>query len=1028
MRFLFYLLSIKAKKISCLAIIIILPCLISAQPGGPTQPEVQVFEPHTTSDLVDPFTGDFTYNIPLLDVGGYPINLVYKSGITMDQEASWVGLGWTLNPGVINRHIRGLPDDFAGDLIVKETNLKDNVTTGTTIRADFEAFGKSAPISFRLGTTYNNYDGWGIDQGFSAGLRAGNRVAGLLTFSLNSSSNGGLTQSLSASVQSRIFRDDVGNQKGALNLGLTFSQNSHSGIKSLNLMGGYRDKFMRNSFKLGGIGLTFGQTTYTPYVELPLNNNSYNISFKYGTTGKGLDPSAERSGYIITQKLENKSKSFKSYGYIYADKANDNLNVLHDFNREKDGIYYPKQKKIPLGIQTFDLYSISGQGIGGLFRPNRCNLMQIFDPRSVSGNWEKIEVDYGGEVGAGDLVKAGIDLTFNSHKSKSGKWQGGNEWSRFLAESNEISKNQINEVVYFKQIGEITQMQNPKRFMNIFGGFAPTSVVLDGQKSRVQFTQQNSGQEIEMQDFIQHKREIRNKVFSFLNAKEASKFGLQKFISSYRRFIAIETVLDPQPRDIKQGRFGDRFSVYRQAHHISEIKVLREDGSTYVYGIPVYNVKKREVSFNITKDHTPSEVINGLVNYEPGIDDSFENKNGISNYYNSIETPAYPHAFLLTAILSPDYIDLTGDGPSSDDKGSYTKFNYSQKDRGFRWRSPVERNKAFYNPGYVSDIEDDKANYQYGEKELWYLHSIETKNYIAEFEISDRLDGIEIDGEAGGITEGRNNKSLWKLDSIRLFNKHERLLLKEEATPLRVVHFYYDYSLCPETPNSKGHIIDNQSGEKIIIRGKLTLKSISITHRKSQKGEASPYRFMYSEDNNFSYNPQNSDRWASYKPSATEISNNRFPYTLQENRDEADRWASAWHLTQIKLPSGGVIKVEYEADDYAYVQNKRAMSMFKIIGIADNPNGKNLASILYDKETGSKKGFKNYPYIYFNLITPISSGDEHLLKEYVKNLQKVYINAQILARTINGRNDFENIADFFFCNCKKKQGRGRDWV
>ena len=71
------------------------PSLSYAGGGGPTQPEVHGFTPIGVSDMVDPFTGDFTYNIPLMDVEGYPINIAYGSGVSMDQEASWVGLGWT---------------------------------------------------------------------------------------------------------------------------------------------------------------------------------------------------------------------------------------------------------------------------------------------------------------------------------------------------------------------------------------------------------------------------------------------------------------------------------------------------------------------------------------------------------------------------------------------------------------------------------------------------------------------------------------------------------------------------------------------------------------------------------------------------------------------------------------------------------------------------------------------------------------------------------------------------------------------
>ena len=94
---------------------------VYALTSGPSQPEVQSFEPVGTTDMVNLFTGDFTYNVPLFELpgpnGGYPFNLAYHAGIGMDQEASWTGLGWNLNPGAINRQMRGLPDEFDGDLI-----------------------------------------------------------------------------------------------------------------------------------------------------------------------------------------------------------------------------------------------------------------------------------------------------------------------------------------------------------------------------------------------------------------------------------------------------------------------------------------------------------------------------------------------------------------------------------------------------------------------------------------------------------------------------------------------------------------------------------------------------------------------------------------------------------------------------------------------------------------------------------------------------------------------------------------------
>src|SRR5215831_8575906 len=92
------------------------PGISYALTSGPTQPEATSFEPIDTTDMVNMQTGDFTYNIPLLEVpgpeGGYPLSLSYHAGIQPNQDASWVGLGWTLNPGAISRFVNGYPDDW----------------------------------------------------------------------------------------------------------------------------------------------------------------------------------------------------------------------------------------------------------------------------------------------------------------------------------------------------------------------------------------------------------------------------------------------------------------------------------------------------------------------------------------------------------------------------------------------------------------------------------------------------------------------------------------------------------------------------------------------------------------------------------------------------------------------------------------------------------------------------------------------------------------------------------------------------
>lgn len=109
------------------------PCLSYAS-MGPGQPEFTSYESPGASDMVNMTTGDFTYNIPALDIPGpersFSLPLTYRAGIRLEQEASWVGLGWSLNPGAIARTLNGYPDDAVND--PSTTTYKRDVARGWT--------------------------------------------------------------------------------------------------------------------------------------------------------------------------------------------------------------------------------------------------------------------------------------------------------------------------------------------------------------------------------------------------------------------------------------------------------------------------------------------------------------------------------------------------------------------------------------------------------------------------------------------------------------------------------------------------------------------------------------------------------------------------------------------------------------------------------------------------------------------------------------------------------------------------------
>jgi len=262
----------------------IAPNVTWALTGGPSQPEVQSFEPIGTTEMVDLFSGDFNYNIPILDIDGYPINLAYHSGVTMDQEASWVGLGWNLNPGVINRNMRGIPDDFNGEEITRDLRHKNDATVGINAGMGFELFGfglkkrfaekkpNTVGLSINLGINYNNFRGLGFDFGMSPSVSCGNKIKQKYTLGMNYSSSGGATLSPNVNISSALGKDHFFNVGGGMNL------NSRQGLSSMHISGGVtsaKDKinvFYGNSTSASYN--SFNSATYTPNISFPMRNFS----------------------------------------------------------------------------------------------------------------------------------------------------------------------------------------------------------------------------------------------------------------------------------------------------------------------------------------------------------------------------------------------------------------------------------------------------------------------------------------------------------------------------------------------------------------------------------------------------------------------------------------------------------------------------------------------------------------------------------------------------------------------------------
>ena len=142
------------------------PSISWALTAGPTAPEATSFEPVDTTDMVNLATGDLAYNIPLLEVpgpsGGYPLSLSYHAGIQPNEDASWTGLGFTLNPGAIVRSVNGFADDHSDVSNSSRYFWKGGETTSYSVGVSVGIAGTPASVSAGLSYSQDTYMGCGV--------------------------------------------------------------------------------------------------------------------------------------------------------------------------------------------------------------------------------------------------------------------------------------------------------------------------------------------------------------------------------------------------------------------------------------------------------------------------------------------------------------------------------------------------------------------------------------------------------------------------------------------------------------------------------------------------------------------------------------------------------------------------------------------------------------------------------------------------------------------------------------------------
>jgi len=1001
--------------------------------GGPSQPEMTGFKSVGTDNMVSPFTGDFSYNIPLLDVGGYPVNMFYNSGITMEQEASWVGLGWNVNPGTITRNMRGLPDDFNGtDKITKTQSFREDKTFGLTTGANVKLVGfPLLSLGASWGLAWNNKLGVSAEAGINAAVSISGKSASTKTYGLtasaglNSSSRGGASVSPSISIQKQTASGQYGNLSGSVGVGFNYS--SRLGLSSMHLDMNVSQNYMlfgdERSRTLGSSSgtLSFAYPSVLPSITKPMTHENYSLELSVGGELYGINGHLKLRGYLSKAYLADDDKETKhpAYGMLNLQGAENDKDALLDFNRANDGVYTPNTPTIAMPVYTYDVFSISGEGTGGSFRAYRGDVGHMRDAYvKTKDNAYGLGVD----LGFGNMVHVGADLNYVHSPTEAGDWTNNNMASNAFGFQ---KSDGVYQSAYFKNPGEKTVPDAV--FQNAMAGedlvrfkmanTASANPMLLPKLLRYGPTKNYLGDmNITAGNTKKSDRDKRTQVISFLTAEESERIGMNTKIYSYNSLGGNENKIIYSANCNKTGidsfyrnqdvnhmpaqpeYLGGETEAFRHKHHISEIDVLGGDGKKYVYGLPVYNKKQYNVTFSINPDQKQSDT---KASYVAGDDNSITNQKGRDYIMEKEEIPAYTHSYLLTELLSPNYVDVTGNGITEDDMGDAVKFNYS-KYNDYKWRTPVGEKTASYSSGLKTDDKDDKAHYVYGEREQWYLYSIESKNMVARFYVkSDRRDGKQVVDENGALDLDAS-KGMKRLDKISLFSKGDLAKYGDNAQPIKTIRFFQSYKLCKNSPAA------NELGSNIEPgQGKLTLDSIWVMYNGNTRKPKSRYVFYYPDNtNNPAYGFDQNDRWGIYKPKSdnpnSNLTNEEYPYSTQDQA-KADKNAAAWAMNKILLPSGAVISVDYESDSYAYVQNKKAASMCQVLGFGTSETALPVAADLpklYNND-GSEND-RVYIQLPYAINATGASGKAEFAARYLEDIKQLYLKLSVTMPTGSG--------------------------
>ena len=946
--------------------------------GGPMKPEAAQFQPVDATDLVSLLTGNFNYNLPLLEVpgpeGGWPINLAYSAGVGPNTEATWVGLGWTLNPGAINRFVNGYPDDYMKGGI-KTTYDASYSASGFGIGLGFGPFGMSLNFDANGGVS-----GWNASLDILAALDVGaiGKNVGIgLDISVGSSGVGistsvGKSFGNGINVGGSIGISSDGGLNGGVGISSSYNKNSLSllgtsfssnGSTRFSAMGAGAASGSQNtsrgssSFNSSSISIPIGMI-----FGIPLGISLSSWSYKWELHETYWDCCF---GGIMQMGYEN--KYVNDFWGIGSDNIYDEIHgipntqlretAIENSETSEDIAFYKKMErtKVNYGSKTYllpssDDYIVSAQGISGVFQPFFMysynisdntdvnnpdeNRTGIFKSQTNGNGWGSIHFRFTDDPGGnflfnntypdiqGDMNGRGSRIIKPSINPATGILEG----FRIIASDGKIYE-------FFQPVMSIhnyTQNNGPSNYVDTYEQMSPyaTNWLLTSVKGPdyYDFDHDNQVSANDWGYWVKFNYTGSDDLIGWRTPKTgALSLGdnMTSFSTGTRTCPALESI--------------------ETATHIAKFNTsIRMDDTPP----KINNLKLYTTDFGLAiNENQWTDPVTGDPKYQT--DYTIETKipqgrKFISKLFNSTLDP-YVKIFVSYQIYGRDrYSSRTAtvyDGPYSE----------------------IPMDSLGYINGTSTWLTDSSGDMYQGS----FISHTGTVGGVSNWGYRNGGRGTVTFSFYDNSSDGKLNTKtkVEKLDKIELKKKvfadgvyNEAQTFASVNPLIEGVNFMYDYSL----------VKSNDPGNP----GKLTLESVQ---KIGFGGDAflPPTEFSYYGYNIIGSNNDNADYWNGYTRKTDHFSS-QLP-------DEANSDAAAWSLRSINTPLGSTISVTYEADRIFNIAGKKIIDEFyayKLVGSEDSPEKIETMPL-----QTSYPSFKAFPYGAHSIY--ISSEDSERFQQYI---------------------------------------------